>query len=312
MRVFLAGASGAIGRPLIDRLVADGHQVSALTRSPERQARLRARGVDAVVGDVLDRRTLTELVATAAPEIVISQLTDLPHRFSPRALQRAYGANDRVRRDGTLSLLEAGRRCGARRIVVQSIGFWYEPSSAVLATEEDALWLDAPDPLSHSVRAVIDMERSVQQASGIEGIVLRYGTFYGPGTWYAGDGDIAEQVRRRRFPMVGAGEGVQSFVHVQDAATATVHALAHGAAGVYNVVDDEPLAQREWLTLYARALGAPPPRRVPVWLARQAVGATSVAYVTRMRGASNARARRGLDWTPRYESVRTGFVADLA
>lgn len=267
-------------------------------------------GAQPVRGDALDAGGLEEAVRGAQPEVVISQLTDLPKRFSPRALERSYAGNDRVRRDGTLNLLRAGQRAGARRIIAQSIAFWYRPEPRQLATEEEALWLEAPAPLNNSIRALTDMETGVLGAEGIEGVVLRYAAFYGPGTWYAGDGDIAAQVRRRRFPIVGAGSGVQSYVHIDDAVAATELALSAGD-GPYNIVDDEPLAQHEWLPLYASALGAKPPRRVPVWLARRVAGAGAVDYLTRMRGASNERARRELGFRPTHPTVREGFAADL-
>ena len=307
MRVFLAGATGAIGVPLIGQLVAAGHEVTAITRREEHLPRLRALGVAAAeVCDVLKGERLTEVVAQARPQAVIGQLTNLPKDFSPRAMREAYAANNRVREEGTAALLDAARQAGATRVITQSIAFWYGGGPAAPPAAEDTpLWADLPGVLGESVRA---MERADHDTLERGGVVLRYGVFYGPGTWYGADGAIAREVRRRRFPVVGDGAGVTPFVHVQDAAAATVAALEGGESGVYNVVDDEPMPQRDWLGLYARALGAKPPRRVPAFIARLAAGREAIVYVTEMRGAANARAREALDWAPRFPTVREGFA----
>jgi nucleoside-diphosphate-sugar epimerase len=209
------------------------------------------------------------------------------------------------------TLIDAGVASGARRVIAQSIAFLYAPEGPMVHDEDGRPFSDAPPPFGDAVRALVRMEEMVTSIPGIDGLVLRYGAFYGPGTWYAAGGSTADAVRRRRYPIVGDGGGVFSFVHVDDAATATVAAVAGGAPGVYNVVDDEPTPMRDWLPAYARALGAPAPRRVPIWLARLAAGRATAAMATSLRGASNANAKRELGWQPRHASWRTGFAEDL-
>jgi 2-alkyl-3-oxoalkanoate reductase len=306
MRVFVAGASGAIGRPLIPRLVAAGHEVTGTTRSEDRAEAIRAAGARAVVCDALDAEALRGAVVEAAPEVVVHQLTALPHRFNPKDPD-LYAPTNRVRTEGTRHLLAGMREADSRRLVCQSIAFAYAPRPDGLHTEEDPLFLDAPAPFAEGARAVAEMERMVLEADGIEGLVLRYGWFYGPGTYFGDDGTMAADVRRRRFPVVGKGQGVYSFIHVDDAAAATVVAIEHGPPGVYNVVDDDPAPMREWLPVYAAAVGAPKPLRVPVWVARLVAGKFVAAMSTGLRGASNERAKRELGWQPRWKSWREGF-----
>jgi nucleoside-diphosphate-sugar epimerase len=306
MKVFVAGATGAVGRPLLPKLVAAGHDVTGTTRSEARAEAIRAAGATAVVVDALDAAALREAVAAAAPEVVVHELTALPDRFQPRRTD-IYAATNRVRREGTRNLLDAARAAGARRFVCQSIAFACAPGAQPEVLDEQApLNLDAPPPFGEGVRTVEQMERAVVGAEGLDGLVLRYGWFYGPGTYYADDGSSAADVRKRRFPVIGDGTGLFSFIHVDDAAQATVAAVERGAPGVYNVVDDEPAAMRDWLPAYAEAIGAPPPRRVPVWLARLIAG-KMVAELNRQPGASNAKAKRELGWEPRWKSWREGF-----
>ena len=307
MRVFVAGATGAIGGPLITQLLEAGHEVTAISRSEEKVARLQTLGVEARACDALDAERLTRVVAEARPDAVVGQLTDLPAQFSPKAMERAYAGNDRVRGQGTANLQAAAVQAGARRLVIQSIAFWYDPDGPGLADEDEPLWHDAPEPLSSAMRTLERCDRAAVDARDIEGLALRYGVFYGPGTWYASDGTFARDVRRGRFPIIGRGAGVSSFLHVDDAAAATVTALTEGSPGIYNIVDDEPMDQATWLPLYAEALGARPPRRVPRLVARLVAGSLAVQYVTRMRGASGARASEQLGWLPSRPSVRGGF-----
>ena len=306
MRVFVAGASGAIGRPLVPRLVAAGHEVTGTTRSEERAEAIRAAGARAAICDALDADALRAAVVEAAPQVVVHELTALPHRFNPRDKQM-YAPTNRVRREGTRNLIAAAQVAGAQRLVCESIAFAYATGERPEVKEEDApLALEAPLPFGDSVRAIDEMERAVLGAEGLEGIVLRYGWFYGPGTYFADDGSLARDVRRRRLPVIGKGMGLYSFVHVEDAASATVAAVERGAPGVYNVVDDEPAPQREWLSVYADAIGAKKPLRVPVWVARLAMG--KIATMADVQaGASNAKARRELGWGPRWPSWRQGF-----
>lgn len=301
MRVFVAGAGGAIGRPLVPQLVAAGHGVTGTTRSRERVAAIEAAGATVAVVDALDAPALRAAVARAAPETVVLQLTALPSRFDPRK-PALYDATNRLRTEATRTLLDAAR--GAR-FVCQSIAFAYRPHAEPVVLDEDApLFTAAPPPFGAATRAVAEMERMVLEA---DGLVLRYGWFYGPGTYYGEGGSMAKDVAKRRFPIVGAGTGLFSFVHVDDAAAATVAAVERGAPGVYNVVDDEPARMRDWVPAYAQAIGAPRPLRVPVWLARLVAGKAAAAMSTTLPGASNGRARRELAWEPRWPSWRTGF-----
>lgn len=306
MRVFVAGASGAIGRPLVPRLLAAGHEVTGSTRSRERAEAIRAAGATPVLVDALDPEALLQAVEQAAPEVVVHQLTALPERFDPRRAD-LYDATNRVRAEGTANLLAAALAAGARRFVSQSIAFGYAPGPRPEVMSEDApLNLEAPSPFAEAMRVIAEMERAVLQTDGLEGLVLRYGWFYGPGTYYAEDGTTAEEVRKRRFPVIGSGAGLFSFIHVDDAADATVAAVEGGAPGVYNVVDDEPAAMRDWLPAYAEAIGARRPRRIPVWLARLAAGKMA-SLVNQQPGASNAKAKRELGWQPRWRTWREGF-----
>lgn len=308
MRVFLAGATGAIGRPLVSQLLAAGHDVIGLTRSEERADELRREGAEAVVCDALNAERLIETLAAARPDAVLHQLTAIPHEIHPRKVGRQFERTNRLRTEGTRNLIEAAKQAGARRVVAQSIAFAYRSVGGPVKAENDPLWIDPPPAYAASLDAIVDLERQVQGTAC--GMVLRYGFFYGPRTAYARDGSIAHRVRRRQFPIVGDGAGVFSFIHVEDAAGATVAALERGAPGVYNIVDDEPTPVREWLPFYAKLLGAPRPRRIPKLVARLVTGRYGVYLMTELRGA-NARAKASLGWSPRHASWRTGFRANL-
>jgi nucleoside-diphosphate-sugar epimerase len=311
VRVFLAGASGAIGRPLVPKLVAAGHEVTGMTRSEEHAEAIRAAGAQAAVVDVFDAERLRDAVADARPEVVIHELTSLPDRLDFRK-QDIYEPTNRVRTEGTRNLLDAARAAGVHRFVCQSIAFAYRPDGARVKSEEDALMDSAPGPFGGGIRALHEMERLVLGAPELEGVVLRYGFFYGPGTYYAQDGTTTADVRRRRMPIVGKGTGVFSFVHVDDAADATVAAVERGAPGVYNVADDEPAEMREWLPVFSEAAGAKRPLRVPVWLARFVGGREVPTFALQLRGASNEKAKRELGWQPAHPTWRTGFRESLA
>ena len=311
MRVFVAGATGAIGRPLIPKLVAAGHEVTAMTRSEAKAEGLRGAGADPAVVDVFDPGALRAAVEQAGAEVIVHELTSLPERldFRKRGL---YAATNRVRTEGTRNLLDAARAAGAGRFVCQSIAFAYRPEGARVKTEDEPLLDDAaPGGFGSGVAALREMESSVLGAEGIDGLVLRYGLFYGPGTYYADDGSTTADVRRRRMPIVGKGTGVFSFIHVHDAAAATVAAVERGAPGVYNITDDEPAAMSEWVPVLAQAAGAKPPRRVPAWAARLIAGKGAAAFALELRGASNEKAKRELGWKPRHPSWRTGFAESL-
>lgn len=309
MRVFVAGATGAIGRPLVPRLVEAGHDVVGMTRSPAKADGLRDAGAEPVVADALDADGLRDAVVKAHPEVVVHQLTAIPAALDPRKMAEQFALTNRLRSEGTRNLVAGAQAAGARRVVAQSVAFAYPPGEG-LAGEEEPLNLDVPGRFRPTIGAVYDLETAVLGAEGLEGLVLRYGYFYGPGTSYASDGATAEQVRRRRFPLVGKATGVSSFIHIDDAARATVAAVEGWPPGACNVVDDDPAPVAEWLPAYADALGAKRPRRVPAWLARRFVGEWAINFMLRARGASNARAlERGFQ--PEHPSWRQGFVEAL-
>ncbi len=280
-----------------------------MTRRDEKVAEIRDSGAEAVVCDVFDAEALNEAVAAARPEVVVHALTALPPRFNPKADYLA--ATNRVRSEGTQNLVEAARAAGARRLVAESVAFFYEPEGDWVKDEEAPLFRDPPGRFAAGRDALVELERQVTGADGLEGVVLRFGWFYGPGTYYDRGGSMAEETLKRRNPIVGSGDGVFSFVHVDDAAAAIMAALDRGAPGTYNVVDDEPAPLREWLPVYAEAVGAKPPRRVPAWLARVVAGADLASTATSMRGAANAKAKRELGWQPAHPSWRQGFADAL-
>jgi nucleoside-diphosphate-sugar epimerase len=309
MRVFLAGATGVIGRRLVPMLLAGGHEVTGMTRSPEKVEALRAAGAEPVVADALDAAAMRAAVTDARPDAVIHQLTSLPPRIDPRKIERDFVLNDRLRSEGTHNLVAAARDAGAGRIVAQSIAFSYAAGPPGRVHEEqDPMLMDAPGPYARSASAIVELERTVMGAGGV---VLRYGYFYGPGSSISKRGSTGQDVARRRLPIVGAGTGVWSFVHVDDAARATVLALTHGASGAYNIVDDEPAAVSEWVPALAETLGAPRPWRVPTFIARVLAGSYGVGIMTAAQGASNELAKRELAWTPAYPSWREGFRSAL-
>jgi 2-alkyl-3-oxoalkanoate reductase len=308
MRIFIAGASGAIGARLVPMLVQRGHEVTGTTRTPAKAAALDAAGATAVVVDALDREAVMAAVSAARPEVVVHQLTAIAPKLDLRHIDRALAATNRLRTEGTDHLLAAARAAGARRLVWQSFASWpYAREGGPVKDEGDPLDPDPPAKLRDALGAIRHLEGAVLTADGLEGVVLRYGGFYGPGT---GFGEIADEVRRRRIPVVGEGTGVWSFIHIDDAASATVAAIEGTATGLFNVVDDEPAPVATWLPDLAAALGAPPPREVPVWLARLLIGEHGVAFMTQIRGASNAKARFELGWRPAVASWRQGFRAE--
>jgi nucleoside-diphosphate-sugar epimerase len=307
MRIFVAGASGAIGRPLLPLLVDAGHEVVGTTRSEARAERIRAAGAEAVILDVHDLDRLREVVTDAKPDVVINELTGLPDALDFRDRDALVPTNA-LRGQVAPALAQIAADAGARRLISLSVAFFYAPVGDPVKSEEDPLLsMPGDHPLAAAVEALRAMEMATTGTTGIEGVVLRYGQFYGPGTYYAADGSTATEVRRRRYPVVGGGDGVFSFIHVDDAAAATVAALDHGPAGVYNIVDDEPARMAEWLPEYAQIIGAKRPWRVPAWIARLIAGGDAVSFVTQARGADNAKAKRELAWKPIYPSWRQGF-----
>jgi nucleoside-diphosphate-sugar epimerase len=310
MRVFVAGATGAIGRQLVPRLVAAGHEVHGMTRSGSKRAMLDALGAVPVVADALDRDQVAAAVGGARPEVIVHQLTAIG-ALDMRHFDRDFALTNRLRTEGTDHLLSAGRAVGVRRFVAQGIAGYgaYVRTGGPVKSEEDPLDPTPAREMRETLAAIRHLEEAVLDARWTEGIVLRYGAFYGPGTSMAPDGEQSELVRRRRFPLVGDGGGVWSFIHVADAAEATVAAVEHGRRGVYNVVDDDPAPVAEWLPALARTLGARRPMRVPRFVGRLFAGETGVVMMTELRGASNAKAKRELAWRPAHPSWRQGFTA---
>ncbi|MGA8365128.1 MAG: NAD(P)-dependent oxidoreductase [Solirubrobacteraceae bacterium] len=305
MRVFVAGATGVIGRRLVPALTTAGHEPIAMTRSPDKAAALSAQGIEAVVCDAYDADGLARAVADARADQIVHALTDLPEEINMRRFERDVQSTGRLRKEGTRNLLAAARAAGIRRIVAESIAFIYAPEGDWVKDEDAPL---ATATLPSAAEPIADLERQVLEA---DGIVLRYGQLYGPGTGFAKDGTWATNLRRRRLPIVGAGSGMFSFLHVDDAASATVAALGRDGPGTYNVVDDDPAPVREWVPVYARAVQAPAPWRAPAWVGRLAAGRIAVEMMNELRGASNARIKRELGWEPRYASWREGFRTQL-
>jgi 2-alkyl-3-oxoalkanoate reductase len=310
MRIFLLGGSGAVGRRLVPLLVAEGHQVTATTRTPAKAAGLAALGARPVIVDGLDRAALAEAVGSARPDVIVHQATAIPEGLDLRHFDRSFALTSRLRSEGTDNLLAAARAAAVPRLIAQSYTGWPNArTGGPVKTEDDPLDPAPPAPMRQALEAIRHLESAVTSAAGIEGVVLRYGSFYGPGTSIGpASGQVTRLVRQRRLPVVGGGGGIWSFTHIDDAATATVAALERGR-GVYNIVDDDPAPVVQWLPRLAAALGAKPPRRIPAWLARPLIGELGVAMMTTVRGSANARARRELEWVPGYPSWRTGFGA---
>ncbi len=319
MRIFVAGATGALGRQLVPQLVARGHEVVGMTRSASKQDLVRSLGARPVVADALDPDAVAQAVASAAPEVIVHQLTALSGKMSAKDMRHperspATIMTNRLRTEGTDHLHAAGRAVGARRFVAQSFGaFRYTRTGGPAQTEADPLDPSPPAALRAAQEGYVHLERAVTAIEWGEGLALRYGGFYGPGTStsLAPDGVMTGPIRKRLFPIVGDGGGVWSHVHIEDAATATAVAVERGPAGIYNVVDDEPAPVREWLPVLASALDAKPPRRVPRWLGRLAAGEMATVMMTEERGASTEKVKRELGWKPRYASWRQGFAQGL-
>ena len=307
MKVFVAGATGALGKQLVPRLVAAGHEVVGMTRSEQRAGLVRELGAEPAVADALDPDAVGAAVSAARPEVIVHQLTALSGSLDLRHFERDFAQTNRLRTEGTDILLSAARAAGTRRFVAQSYAGWPAArTGGPVKTEDDPLDPDPPAAVRTTLEAILHLERAVTGASPIEGLALRYGGFYGPGTSLQLDplaGEHVEAIRGRRFPIVGDGGGVWSFVHIEDAAEAAAIAIERGAPGIYNIVDDQPSAVRDWLPEFARELGAKPPFRVPRWLGRIVAGQAATVMMTEIRGASNAKAKRELGWIPRHPSL---------
>ncbi|PWU43868.1 dehydrogenase [Micromonospora globispora] len=304
MRVFVTGATGALGRHLVPGLNAAGHQVTATTRTPGKVARLREAGAEPVVVDGLDRDAVIAAVRAAAPEVIVHQMTALASMRSLRKVDQVFAATNELRTRGTDNLLAAAAQAGTRRVVAQGHNFVYARSGGPVKIEEDPIDSRPIPSSARTVAAIKYVDRTVPLTAP-EGIVLRYGTVYGPG---ASD-QLVDGVRKRQLPVIGGGTGIWSFIEITDAAAATLAAVERGAPGVYNVVDDDPAPVAEWLPYLAKVAGAKPPLRLPAWLGRPLAGEFVVAQMTEGRGCSNLKARKELGWEPRYASWREGFRA---
>lgn len=308
MRVLVAGATGAIGKQLLPRLMAAGHEVTGMTRSESRHAVVYDLGATPVTADALHAGEVAEAVRRAEPEVIVHQLTAIAS-LDLRHFDRDFATTNRLRTEGTDNLLAAGRAVGVRRFIAQSYASWpYARSGAAVKREQDPLDPAPAREMRESLAAIRYLENAVTGAEWTEGIVLRYGAFYGPGTSLAPGGEQLEMIRKRKFPVIGDGGGVWSFVHVADAAEATVAALERGERGIYNVVDDDPAPVRDWLPGLASQLGAPKPWRVPRFVGRLFAGEAGAVMMTEVRGASNEKAKREFGWQPRHPTWRQGFA----
>jgi nucleoside-diphosphate-sugar epimerase len=314
MKVFVAGATGVLGKQLVPLLVANGHDVVGMTRTDAKRDRLRSVGAQPVVADALDANAVGRAVGEAEPEVIVHQLTAIPPALNMRHFDREFAPTNRLRTEGTDHLLSAGRAVGVKRFVVESFaGMAYARTGGPIKREDAPLDDDPPPAMRQVLAAIRHLEAAVAGARWTEGLVLRYGWLYGPGTAIALNppGSQIELIRKRKFPIVGGGTGVWSFIHIEDAAEATVAAVEGGPAGIYNVVDDEPAPVSRWAPLLAAAVGAKRPLRVPGWIGRLAAGEVATVAMTEIRGASNDKAKRELGWRPRYPSWRQGFAGGL-
>jgi nucleoside-diphosphate-sugar epimerase len=309
MRIFVAGATGAVGRALVPALVAAGHSVTGMTRSPEKAGAIRRAGAEPVVADGLNARAIRAAVISARPDVIIDEMTDLATVTDLRHFDRAFANTNRLRTEGTDHLLAAAHEADVKRFIAQSFCGWsFSRESDAVKTETDALDPEPPRELARTLDALRYLEQIVTKSIHLEGIVLRYGSFYGPDTGMFSRAMI-EELRHRRVPLIGNGAGRWSFVHVEDAASATVAAIEHGKPGqIYNIVDDEPAPVSEWLPALAGILGAKPPFHIPAWVGRLLAGEHMVSMMTQVRAGSNVKAKQELGWQPAHPSWRQGFA----
>jgi nucleoside-diphosphate-sugar epimerase len=312
MKVLVTGGTGAIGKFLLPLLVENKHEVTALTRSVTKGEQIEDIGVSAIIVDPLDKQRLTAAVRRAEPDVIIHQLTALSGVGNLRNLDQDFALTNRFRTEVTDTLLAAARTIGTRRFIAQSFCGWtYAKKGGPVKTEEDPLDSNPPENFTKTLAAIRYLEDTVRKTTFLEGVALRYGMFYGPGTAIGKGGTIVRMTKKRRFPVIGGGGGVWSFIHVLDAARATVAAISRGAAGIYNIVDDDPAKVAAWLPALAKAVEAKPPYRIPHWLGELTIGKGGVSIMTQIRGCSNAKAKRELNWTPIYPSWKIGFVDGL-
>lgn len=312
MRVFVAGSTGAIGKFLVPHLVENGYEVVALVRTAQKAKALEVLGATVTLADALNKEELTAAIRRAQPEVIIHQLTALAGVGNFKKLDEEFALTNRFRTEVTDTMLAAARMVGTRRFIAQSFCGWpFAREGGPVKTEEDPLDPNPPASFSKTLAAIRYLEDTVRRTVDLQALALRYGILYGPGTGIAKDGSIVELVRKRRMPIVGDGAGIWSFIHINDMARATVAALSRGDPGIYNVVDDEPVPVSTWLPALANAVGAKPPYKLPAWLGKLAIGDGGVSMMTKIRGGSNAKAKRELGWQPIYPTWRRGFVEGL-
>jgi nucleoside-diphosphate-sugar epimerase len=308
MKILLAGASGAIGQALIPLLIADSHEVYGVFRNPTHTDRVQSLGATPIVLDALDGSAVAKAFSETKPQAVINQLTAIPAHIDLRHFDRDFALTNQLRTEGTRNLTSAAASNGVERFIAQSFAGWpYARKGIRLKTEEDELDTDPPPQLKTSLDAIQTLENTVLREPKFTGIVLRYGPLYGPNTSIASDGSVVDDIRHHKLPLIGQGTGVWSFLHIHDAASATVAALTHAQRGIYNIVDDDPAIVSDWLPYLAESIGAKPPMHVPNAIARMMVGEHAVALMNDIRGVSNEKAKRELAWTPKYASWRQGF-----
>jgi nucleoside-diphosphate-sugar epimerase len=313
MRVLVAGASGAIGRRLIPKLLQAGHTVAGTTRTSAKSDLVRALGAQPVVVDALDAAAVAAAIRDFHPDVIVNELTAIPARLNIKDYEREFVLTNRLRTEGTDNLIAAAIQSGVRRFISQSFApVVYARQGSSVKTEDDPMESDPPPALRESIKSIKHLESATLAIRGIQGIVLRYGAFYGPGTAFGEGGSGLEDLRQRKIPVVGNGSGVWSFIHIDDAAEATLAAVERGNPGIYNIVDDDPAPVSEWLPALAAAINAPSPMHVPAFIARFAVGEHGVVMMTEIRGSSNTKAKRELQWTPQWRSWREGFRFGLA
>ena len=312
MKIFVTGGTGAIGKFLLPLLLENRHEVVALTRSANKAELIERTGASAVIADPLDKQQLTAAVRRAEPEVIIHQLTALSEVGNFRKFDQEFALTNRFRTEVTDTLLAAARTIGTRRFIAQSYCGWpYAKKGGPVKTEEDPLDPKPPESFTKTMAAIRYLEDKVRSVTWMEAIALRYGNFYGPGNAIGKGGTLYKMVKKRQFPIIGGGGGIWSFIHTNDAASATVAAISHGAPGIYNIVDNEPAKVSTWLPAFAKAIGAKPPYKLPHWLGELLIGKAGVMMMTQIRGCSNAKAKQELNWTPIYPSWRVGFVDGL-
>jgi len=312
MKIFVTGGTGALGKFLLPQLLEKGHEVVALARSIDRAEPIEQLGATAFIADPLDKQALTAAVRRAEPEVIIHELSALKGVGNFKKFDQEFALTNRFRTEVTDTLLAAARTIGTQRLIVQSFCGWpYAKKGGPVKNEEDPLDPKPPEAFVKTLTAIRYLESKIHSVPTLQGIALRYGNFYGPGSAIGKNGSVVKLVKKRKLPIVGGGGGIWSFIHLSDAARATVAAISHGQPGIYNIVDDEPAKVSAWLPALAKAVGAKPPRKLPHWLGELLIGKEGVSMMTQVRGGSNAKAKRELEWTPQYASWRRGFMEGL-